>query len=393
MTAAAQWHTSIPPSTCPNNHPDARQQTMNNPKIPYLSLKDITSMHMDEILQAVTRVTAGGWYLHGEETRLFEQEYARYTGYRHCIGCGNGLDALTMILRAYMEHGKIAPGDEIIVPANTYIASILAISECGLTPVLVEPRADNFQIDSSRIDAALTERTRGVMIVHLYGYNAYDERIGQICRERGLILVEDCAQAHGLLRQGAREGMENCAAYSFYPGKNLGALGDAGCVVTDNEQIAETVRMIGNYGSAEKYVFRYKGRNSRIDEIQAAVLRVKLRYLDADNARRKAIAHRYISEITNDAVVMPPEGGVFHIFAARCGHRDRLMAHLASQGISTMIHYPVPPHKQQAYAEWNTMTLPVTELIHREEISLPCNQAMTDDECAYVISTINSFMP
>lgn len=366
---------------------------MNNPKIPYLSLKDITSMHKDEILEAVTRVTAGGWYLQGEETRMFEQEYARYTGYRHCIGCGNGLDALALILRAYIEHGKISPGDEIIVPANTYIASILAISECGLRPVVVEPRPDNFQIDSARIAGALTERTRGVMIVHLYGYNAYDETIGQICRQRGLILIEDCAQAHGMLRQGAREGMENCAAYSFYPGKNLGALGDAGCVVTDNDTIARTVRMIGNYGSEEKYVFRYKGRNSRMDEIQAAVLRVKLRYLDEDNARRQAIAHRYISEITNSHVLMPPDSGVFHIFAARCKERDSLRKYLADNGIATMIHYPIPPHKQQAYAEWNTMSLPLTEQIHREELSLPCNQAMTDSQCQYVIDTINAFKP
>lgn len=366
---------------------------MNNPNIPYLSLKAITSMHGDEIRDAVTRVVAGGWYLHGEETRLFEEEYARYTGFGHCVACGNGLDALTLILRAYMEHGRIAPGDEIIVPANTYIASILAVSECGLKPVPVEPSLSTFQIDAARIRAALTERTRAVMIVHLYGYDAYTEEIGQICRERGLILIEDCAQAHGLNREGAREGMENIAAYSFYPGKNLGALGDAGCVVTDNDAIARTVRMIANYGSEEKYVFRYKGRNSRMDEIQAAVLRVKLRYLDEDNARRQAIAHRYISGITNSRVLMPPDSGVFHIFAARCKERDALQKYLADNGIGTMIHYPIPPHRQRAYPEWGAMQMPVTEQIHREELSLPCNQAMTDGECQYVIDTVNAFKP
>lgn len=357
--------------------------------IPYLSLHKITAQHAEEIQHAVSRAVDSGWYLKGSETKAFEQEFSEYTGMSRCIACANGLDALTLILRAYIENGMLSRGDEVLVPANTYIASILAISECGLQPVLIEPRIDTFQIDDEKIEPAITPRTKALMLVHLYGYNAYTDRIGLICRQHGLLLIEDCAQAHGNVQP--HKELRGACAYSFYPGKNLGALGDAGCVVTDDTELAETVEALGNYGSDEKYVFRYKGRNSRMDEIQAAVLRVKLRYLDSDNARRRAIAQRYISEIHNQHIAMPPHDGVFHIFAVLCAAREQLRIYLEEHGIHTMIHYPIPPHKQQAYSEWASLSLPVTERIHREQLSLPCNQAMTDEEVSYVIDTVNAF--
>lgn len=357
--------------------------------IPYLSLHKITAQHAEEIQHAVSRAVDSGWYLKGSETKAFEQEFSEYTGMSRCVACANGLDALTLILRSYIENGMLSRGDEVLVPANTYIASILAISECGLQPVLIEPRIDTFQIDDEKIEPAITPRTKALMLVHLYGYNAYTDRIGLICRQQGLLLIEDCAQAHGNVQP--HKELRGACAYSFYPGKNLGALGDAGCVVTDDTELAETVEALGNYGSDEKYVFRYKGRNSRMDEIQAAVLRVKLRYLDSDNARRKAIAHRYISEICNEHIILPPPNGVFHVFAILCPMRNQLQEFLERNGIHTMIHYPIPPHKQQAYSEWADMSLPVAEQIHQEELSLPCNQAMTDEEVSYVIDTVNAF--
>lgn len=357
--------------------------------IPYLSLHKITAQHAEEIQHAVSRAVDSGWYLKGSETKAFEQEFSEYTGMSRCVACANGLDALTLILRAYIENGMLSRGDEVLVPANTYIASILAISECGLQPVLIEPRIDTFQIDDEKIEPAITPRTKALMLVHLYGYNAYTDRIGLICRQHGLLLIEDCAQAHGNVQP--HKELRGACAYSFYPGKNLGALGDAGCVVTDDTELADTVEALGNYGSDEKYVFRYKGRNSRMDEIQAAVLRVKLRYLDSDNARRRAIAQRYISEIHNQHIAMPPLDGVFHIFAVLCTAREQLSIYLEEHGIHTMIHYPIPPHKQQAYSEWASLSLPVTERIHREQLSLPCNQAMTDEEVSYVIDTVNAF--
>lgn len=357
--------------------------------IPYLSLHKITAQHAEEIQHAVSRAVDSGWYLKGSETKAFEQEFSEYTGMSRCVACANGLDALTLILRAYIENGMLSRGDEVLVPANTYIASILAISECGLQPVLIEPRIDTFQIDDEKIEPAITPRTKALMLVHLYGYNAYTDRIWMICRQQGLLLIEDCAQAHGNVQP--HKELRGACAYSFYPGKNLGALGDAGCVVTDDTELAETVEALGNYGSDEKYVFRYKGRNSRMDEIQAAVLRVKLRYLDSDNARRRAIAHRYISEICNEHIILPPPNGVFHIFAILCPMRNQLQEFLERNGIHTMIHYPIPPHKQQAYSEWASLSLPVTEHIHREQLSLPCHPVMTDEEVSYVIDTVNAF--
>ena len=362
--------------------------------IKYLELSKVTAMHADEIRQAVRRVVDSGWYLQGNENKAFEEEYARYTGTRHCVGCGNGLDSLTLILRAYMEMGAMSRGDEVIVPANTYIASILAITENGLKPVLVEPRPDTFQIDDSLIEQAVTPRTRAVMIVHLYGCCAYTEKIGRICKAHGLKLIEDNAQAHGCTFGGRRTGsLGDAAGHSFYPGKNLGALGDAGAVTTDDDELADTVRALGNYGSSRKYVFDMEGRNSRLDEIQAAVLRVKLKYLDCDNAKRKRIAGYYVDNVSNPLLRLPDKefcnNSVHHIFPLMCEKRDGLQRYLADNGVNTMIHYPIPPHKQNCYAEWNGLSFPITERIHREELSIPLNQTMTDDEVKTVVDLLN----
>ena len=364
--------------------------------INYLELSKVTAMHAGEINEAVSRVVGGGWYLQGGENRAFEEEYAGYIGTRYCVGCGNGLDSLTLILRAYIEMGVMKPGDEVIVPANTYIASILAITENGLRPVLVEPRVDTFQIDDSLIEQAVTPRTRAVMIVHLYGFCAYTEKIGRTCKAHGLKLIEDNAQAHGCTFGGRRTGsLGDAAGHSFYPGKNLGALGDAGAVTTDDGALADMVRAIGNYGSSRKYVFDVKGRNSRLDEIQAAVLRVKLKYLDEDNAVRRNIAVRYAGSVSNPLLRLPGEeyclNSVHHIFPVMCSRRGDLQAYLAANGVRTMIHYPIPPHRQKCYAGWGGLSLPVTEKIHREELSIPLNQTLGEEEIGTIIRLLNSF--
>ncbi|MBR1449229.1 MAG: DegT/DnrJ/EryC1/StrS family aminotransferase [Prevotella sp.] len=363
--------------------------------IDYLPLKRITAMHGDEIHEAIRRVVDSGWYLRGEATARFEEEYARYIGTKYCIGVANGLDALALLVRAYIEIGVLKEGDEVIVPANTYIATILSITENRLVPVLVEPRIDTFQIDDSLIEQAITPRTRAIMLVHLYGRCAYTERIAAICRQYHLLLLEDNAQAHGCTfgtlhkRTGS---LGHAAAHSFYPGKNLGALGDAGAVTTDDEQLASVLRSIANYGSSRKYVFDYQGRNSRIDEIQAAVLSVKLKYLDDDNARRQAIANYYIDHVSNSLVRLPEKSeSVYHIFPVLSEHRDALQQYLEANGVGTVIHYPIPPHKQACYENWHALCLPVTEQIHAQELSIPCHQAMTDDEVETVAELINRF--
>lgn len=353
-------------------------------------------MHTDEISAAVQRVVDSGWYLQGNENKAFAEEYARYIGTRYCVGCGNGLDALTLILRAYKEMGRLHDGDEVIVPANTYIATILAITENNLTPVLVEPRIDTFQIDDRQIERAITSRTHAIMIVHLYGRCAYTERINEICHSHNLLLIEDNAQAHGCRYNGKRTGsLGNAAAHSFYPGKNLGALGDGGAVTTDDEELANMIGALGNYGSERKYVFQYKGRNSRLDEIQAAVLRVKLKYLDADNALRRSIAMQYIEHIDNPLFTLPStdycHSSVHHIFPVLCNERERLQQHLLNQGIQTMIHYPIPPHRQQCYADMGLLSLPITERIHREELSIPLNPTLQQEEIERIIEAANSF--
>lgn len=363
--------------------------------IPFLDLKQVTAMHGDEIAEAVNRVVNSGHYLFGEETRLFEEEYAGFIGTKHAVGCANGLDALTLTFRALIELGRLQKGDEVIVPANTYIASILSITENGLVPVLVEPNPDTLQIDDKRIESAITPRTRAILIVHLYGRCAFNEHIREICDSNSLLLIEDNAQAHGC-RYGAKRtgslGLAGC--HSFYPGKNLGALGDGGAVTTDDDELARTIRMLGNYGSSRKYVFDYCGRNSRLDEIQAAVLRVKLRHLDEDNARRRQIADIYYRGISHADIRLPeltePEANVFHLFPVLSPLRDKLQKHLEANGIGTLIHYPIPPHRQKCYAGWNDLTLPVTEQIADRELSLPISPVMTDRDAVTVTEVINS---
>ena len=364
--------------------------------IPYLSLQRVTNEHLAEIQQAVNKVIESGWYLQGQAVQTFEKQYAEYIGTQHCVSCANGLDALTLILKAYIELGMMQAGDEIIVPANTYIATILAITANQLVPVLIEPRMDTFQIDDTKIEEAITERTRGIMLVHLYGRCAYTEKIGKLCQKYHLQLIEDNAQAHGCRYNGSQRtgSLGNAAAHSFYPGKNLGALGDAGAVTTNDSELANTIRTLANYGSSQKYVFPYKGQNSRMDEIQAAVLSVKLKYLDADNARRSTIAQHYLSNIHHPLITLPQgcsEDNVWHIFPILTPQRDKLQQFLLQHGIQTVIHYPIPPHQQGAYKEWNHRAYPITERIHEQELSIPLNQTLTDAEVNAIVNVLNSY--
>lgn len=364
--------------------------------IKFLDLGAVNAAHGEEINEAVTRAVNSGWYLQGAENERFERDYAGYIGTRHAVGCANGLDALILTFRALIELGRLRRGDEVIVPANTYIASILALTDNGLTPVLVEPDPVTLQIDPERIEEAITDRTRAMLIVHLYGRCAYSKRIGEICRRHDLMLVEDNAQAHGCLYGDRRTGSLGLAAcHSFYPGKNLGAMGDGGAVTTDDAELARTVRTLANYGSERKYVFRYCGRNSRLDEIQAAVLGVKLRHLDADNDSRRRVARIYYDEIAHPEITLPPtpdmSANVFHIFPILAERRDELQKYLADNGVQTLIHYPIPPHRQECYAEWAGLSLPVTESIHDRELSLPMSPVLTDEEARHVATLINNF--
>ena len=380
--------------------------------IPFLSLKDVTAKYKDEIHEAARRVIDSGWYLQGKENEQFEQHYAEYIGSKHCIGCANGLDALIWIFRAYVELGMMKPGDEVIVPANTYIATILAITENGLVPVLVEPRKDTLQIDDSLIEERITERTRAICIVHLYGRNACTSHILDLCRKYDLKLVEDNAQAHGCRFDGRCTGsLGSAAGHSFYPGKNLGALGDGGAVTTDDDELAATIRALANYGSQKKYVFKYCGRNSRLDEIQAAILDVKLRHLDEDLKTRQAIAAYYYDNINNPLITLPKRlpdtENVYHLFPILVGGdeamrqlgdkarlRDKLQKYLEENGVGTVIHYPIPPHKQECY--YNSPLremggLPITEMIADCELSLPISPCMTIEEAEYVVKFINKY--
>lgn len=364
--------------------------------IKFLDLQKITAKYTDEIHEAVNRVVDSGWYLQGKENEKFEADYARYIGTKYAVGCANGLDALIWIFRACIEMGVMQPGDEVIVPANTYIASILAITENGLKPVLVEPSIDTYQIDDSRIEEAITERTKAVLIVHLYGQCAYTDKIGALCKKHNLKLVEDNAQAHGCKFNGKHTGsLGDAAGHSFYPGKNLGAFGDGGAVTTDDEELAKVVRAVANYGSQKKYVFKYCGRNSRLDEIQAAVLDVKLKHLDEDIAIRKEVAKYYIDHITHPAIVTPVikdwSAHVFHIFTIRTKKRDELQKYLADNGVQTIIHYPIPPHKQECYKEWKDLSFPITEQIHDEELSLPMSPVLTEEEVKTVVKVVNDW--
>lgn len=364
--------------------------------VKFLDLQKITESFQPELDEAVERVVHSGWYLQGSELRQFEANYASYNGVKHCIGVANGLDALILILKAYKILGVLQDGDEIIVPANTYIASILSITAVSLKPVLVEPDLSTYNIDVSCIERAITSKTKAIMLVHLYGQCAYDKKMGELCKKFNLKLIEDNAQAQGAMYDKLRTGnLGDAAGTSFYPGKNLGALGDAGAVTTNDTQLAEVVRTLANYGSKEKYVNEYQGQNSRLDELQAAVLSVKLKRLDADNQRRREIAQHYLTEISNPRIILPqvlvPASHVWHLFVIRTKQRTELQQYLASNGVQTLIHYPIPPHHQQAYRELRNLQFPITEQIHREVLSLPMSPVLTDEEIMQVIESVNSF--
>ena len=364
--------------------------------IKFLDIHKITELYSSEIHSAALRIIDSGWYLLGEEVNTFEKEYASYIGTKHCVGVANGLDALRIILRAYIELGVMKEGDEIIVPANTFIASIIAITDNRLIPVFVEPDINTYQIDETKIEAALTSKTKGIMIVHLYGQCAYTEKIGHICKKHNLKLIEDNAQAVGCRFINQVTGsIGDVAGHSFYPGKNLGALGDGGAVTTNDNLLSETVRSLANYGSSEKYIFEYQGYNSRLDEIQAAFLKVKLKGLNKDNERRKEIAKFYLNNIIHPDVVLPLvkdwNAHVFHLFVIRSQRRDELLKHLIENGVQALIHYPVPPHKQKAYDYMNHEVYPITEKIHNEVISLPISQVISDEEASFVVEVVNKF--
>ena len=368
--------------------------------INFLDLKTINDSYEPELSFAVKRVLDSGWYLLGNEVKAFEQEYARYIGTKHCIGVANGLDALRLILKAYITMGEIKEGDEIIVPANTFIASILAITDNRLVPVLVEPDIHTYNIDPNLIEEKITGRTKGIMLVHLYGKNAMSPLIQQLVDKYGLKLIEDNAQAQGCYYGEKRTGsLGHVAGHSFYPGKNLGALSDAGAVTTDDDELADLIRALGNYGSSKKYFVDYKGLNSRLDEIQAAILRVKLKRLDTDNQYRSKIAEYYLQNIQNPEFVLPSyydenvpfSNHAWHLFVIRHPDRNRLQKYMTENGIQTLIHYPVPPHKQKAYKEWNCLSYPITEQIHNEVLSFPISPVLTIDETKLIVRAIANY--
>lgn len=364
--------------------------------IPYLPLDKITASFEPQITEALHRVAERGWYIAGEECTLFEEEYAAYIGTKHCIGCGNGYDALWLIFNAYKQAGVLHDGDEVLVPANTFIASVLAVSRNGLKPVFVDPDPSTCLAGEEQITAAITHRTRAVLLVHLYGQNSYTRRIGEICREKGIIIIEDNAQAHGAKYKNRRTGsLGDAAAHSFYPGKNLGALGDGGAITTDDTRIARIIRSLHNYGSEAKYVHTLCGVNSRLDEIQAAILRIKLRRLDADNNRRRALARRFIDEIRHPQITTPAlndeASHVFHIFPLMCTRRDTLQKHLADNGIQTQIHYPIPPHRQACYTEYAATPCPIADKLSQQELSIPCHPLLSDDDATRITDAVNKF--
>jgi len=359
----------------------------------------MNAQYREELIEATSRVIDSGWYIQGAEVNTFEQEFAAYCGTKHCIGVANGLDALTLILRAYKELRKLKEGDEVIVPANTYIASILAISENKLNPILVEPDEQTYNLDPTLIEKSITPNTKAIMAVHLYGQLADMPTINTIAKKHGLIVIEDSAQAHGASIEGRKAGnWGDASGYSFYPGKNLGALGDAGAVTTNDDELAQTIRALGNYGSHKKYENLYQGVNSRLDEMQAAMLRVKLKHLPAETKRRQEIAQAYAAGIDNKAITLPIQilqapisHHVFHLFVIRTLQREKLQTYLTEQGVQTLIHYPIPPHQQQAYAAWNSERYPLTEAIHQQVLSLPISPVMSNEQVNVVIEASNTF--
>ncbi|MFT7565742.1 MAG: dTDP-4-amino-4,6-dideoxygalactose transaminase [Pseudoalteromonas distincta] len=364
--------------------------------IPFLDLQTINAQYSEQLKEACARVIDSGWYLNGNELSKFEKEFSSYCGTKYCVGVANGLDALTLTLRAWKELGKLKNGDEVIVQANTYIASILAITENGLTPVLVEPDERSFNLSASIIEKSITENTKVILPVHLYGQISPMADIISIAKKYNLLVLEDCAQAHGAEIEGTRVGCwGDAAAFSFYPGKNLGALGDAGAVTTNNQQLADTVRALGNYGSAIRYEHKFKGVNSRMDEIQAAMLRVKLKYLNSEIQARQKVAHAYLTRISNSLIELPFVGAtsshVWHLFVIKTEQREKLASYLSDSEIQTLIHYPTAPHKQGAYKEWENKDFPVTEKLHEQVLSLPISPTMTNEQVETIIKVINKF--
>jgi dTDP-4-amino-4,6-dideoxygalactose transaminase len=370
--------------------------------IPFLDLKAINSQSREALIEACTRVIDSGWYIGGNELLNFEIDFASYCGTKHCIGVANGLDALTLTLRAWKEMGKLKEGDEVIIPANTYIASILAVTENRLIPVLIEPDEVSFNLCSHNVEPAITSKTRAILPVHLYGQLANMPVLLDIAEQHKLLVLEDSAQAHGAKSDDRKAGnWGDASGFSFYPGKNLGALGDAGAITTNDDELAQTLRALRNYGSHEKYRNLYQGVNSRLDEIQAAMLRVKLERLDEQTMVRRQIAQLYLDGIRNPTITLPVSGGVltsnfwshvWHLFVVRCEQRDALQRHLAAAGVQTLIHYPIPSHQQPAYLQWNKSSFPITEKIHQQVLSLPIGPMMSINEAAHVVKACNSFL-
>lgn len=364
--------------------------------IPFLDLKETNMPYQSEIEEAVLSVVRSGWYILGDQVKSFERAYAQYCGTANCIGVGNGLDAISLILKSYKELGVLKDGDEVLVPANTYIASILAVSSSGLVPVLVEPDINTYNIDPEKIGNKVTSRTKAILAVHLYGLVSPMNELKEIARKYNLKLIDDAAQAHGAAYYEQKVGsLCDATAFSFYPTKNLGALGDAGAVTTDDSELAAIVRALANYGTTSKYINKYKGENSRLDEIQAAVLAVKLKYLDKEVQARQNIASFYLRNIQNELIALPwveqIEQHAFHLFVVRCHERDRLQQYLSDKGIRTEIHYPLPPHKQEAYKEWNSLSYPVSEKIADQIISLPLRISLKNEEVIRICSALNEF--
>jgi dTDP-4-amino-4,6-dideoxygalactose transaminase len=364
--------------------------------IPFLNLKSINAQYRDELIEACTKVIDSGWYVQGKECTEFEKEFAKYSGTKYAIGVANGLDALTLILRAYKELGIMKDGDEVIVPSNTYIASILAISQNNLVPVLVEPDINTYLIDPSKIEEKITSRTKAIMPVHLYGQTCEMDKINEIVKKHNLKVIEDSAQAHGAYYKDKKAGnLGDASGFSFYPGKNLGALGDGGAITTNDEELANAIKALGNYGSHKKYENLYKGINSRLDEMQAAMLRVKLRYLDDESNKRREIANYYLENIKNDNLILPTvraeDNHVWHLFVIRTNKRDELQKYLLDNGIQTLIHYPIPPHKQEAYKEWNDERFSISEQIHDEVLSLPISGVQSVKDTMKIVKVLNDF--
>lgn len=364
--------------------------------IPFLDLKSINQQYQQELKEACARVIDSGWYIMGNELNQFEAEFAAYCGTKHAVGVANGLDALILVLRAWKEMGKLAEGDEVIVPANTYIASILAITENRLTPVLVEPDINTYNLTKEGVEAAITCKTKAILPVHLYGLISPMPEIMEVAKKHDLVVLEDCAQSHGAEIGGKKAGSwGDAAGFSFYPGKNLGALGDAGAITTNDYELAQTLRALRNYGSHKKYENLYQGVNSRLDEIQAAMLRIKLSHLDRENEIRREIAEFYLRNINNPLIELPAISKgcehVWHLFVIKTNNREKLQNHLAENGIQSLVHYPIPPHKQKAYGRYNNLVFNITEYIHNSVVSLPLDPTLSDDEISTIIETVNKY--